>query len=95
MPGQNLLLNYPRHLQIRKQWCWDGTHYQKTANAWLALMDRHGGAVEDILKSTYGSDWKLWQSRWRIFFMSCAELFGYGHGREWFVAHYLFDRRSE
>jgi cyclopropane-fatty-acyl-phospholipid synthase len=26
-----------------------------------------------------------------VFFLACAELFGYGAGREWLVAHYRFD----
>jgi cyclopropane-fatty-acyl-phospholipid synthase len=94
MPNQNLLLNYQSALQLENQWCWDGTHYEKTSNAWLMLMDQNLAPVRNILKSTYGSDWRLWQNRWRIFFMSCAELFGYRQGREWFVSHYLFHQRG-
>ena len=94
MPGQHLFLNYQQHLQLETQWCWDGTHYERTSNAWLERMDQNSAAVEAVLKATYGLDWRLWQFRWRMFFMACAELFGFSKGHEWFVSHYLFQQRG-
>ncbi len=95
MPGRDLLLHHQKHLTINRTWTWDGRHYEKTSNAWLDRMDSQPELVEKVLKEAYGSDWLMWRQRWRMFFMSCAELFGYRDGSEWFVAHYLFARRSD
>jgi cyclopropane-fatty-acyl-phospholipid synthase len=94
MPSDDLPLYFQQHLTLQDRWRWDGRHYQKTANAWLANMDEHKQTLWPILAETYGDhDTSLWWQRWRIFFMACAELFGYDQGQQWWVSHYLFSRR--
>ncbi|KAJ1550610.1 hypothetical protein HK405_000198, partial [Cladochytrium tenue] len=38
---------------------------------------------------------RVWLQRWRIFYMSVAELFNYDQGQEWIVVHYLFRRQDD
>lgn len=95
MPSRDLLLNYQDDLTIEKHIEWDGQHYEKTANAWVETMDRNSEQIADCLKQTYGDDWKKWRQRWRMFYMACAELFGFDGGREWYVSHYVFRKPTE
>jgi cyclopropane-fatty-acyl-phospholipid synthase len=93
MPSDDTPLQFQQHLKIAKQWRWDGTHYEKTANAWLENMDKHRDEITPILARCYGADnVQVWRQRWRIFFMACAELFGFDDGQEWWVGHYLFEK---
>jgi cyclopropane-fatty-acyl-phospholipid synthase len=91
MPADELPLHFQQHLKLVRKFRWNGRHYEKTANAWLANMDRQRDRIMPILENTYGvDDAEKWFQRWRIFFMACAELFGLERGREWYVSHYLF-----
>lgn len=95
MPSDDLALRFQDDLRCVRQWRWDGTHYERTANAWLANMDARRAQIEPILAATYGAaQMDVWWMRWRIFFMSCAELFGYERGQQWWVSHYLFEPRA-
>ncbi len=94
MPSDDLPLYFQDHLKLEDKWRWDGTHYEKTANAWLQNMDNHHAALTPVLQAIYGAaDAEMWRQRWRIFFMACAELFGYQQGQTWWVSHYLFSKR--
>ena len=91
MPSGDLPSRFQEHLSLRDQWRWDGTHYQKTADAWLRNMDDQREAIMPVLEATYGSrEARRWWMRWRIFFMAVSEMFGMDGGREWGVGHYLF-----
>jgi cyclopropane-fatty-acyl-phospholipid synthase len=95
MPSADLPMRFPGKLCIDKRWHWNGQHYAKTCNAWLAKMDANESAIKPVLAECYGeANASLWWQRWRIFFMACAELFDYDEGHEWYVGHYLF-RKAE
>ncbi len=90
MPAADTLLYFQRDLRIEEQWRLSGTHYEKTANLWLINQDRNRTQVMQVLEAAYGPNAALWQQRWRMFWMACAELFGYADGNEWMVGHYRF-----
>jgi cyclopropane-fatty-acyl-phospholipid synthase len=93
MPAADTLLWFQRDLSIERVWHVQGTHYERTANDWLHNQDTNAHAVRNTMIDIYGVYLAgIWFQRWRIFWMACAELFGYDRGQEWFVAHYRFAR---
>ena len=93
MPAADTLLHFQRELRIEQRWLLPGTHYQKTSDHWLANQDAPRDEVMAVLTTAYGpSEAARWHQRWRMFWMSCAELFGYDGGSQWLVAHYRFSK---
>ena len=95
MPSDHLLFYFTDNFQVKDHWIVNGTHYEKTANAWLANMDANKDSILKLFSLTYGESNKIkWWVYWRVFFMSCAELWGFKNGEEWFLSHYLFKKRE-
>ena len=96
MPSDDLALRFQDDLRLVDRWRWSGRHYAKTAEAWLARMDASRDALWPLFDGTYGAaDAATWWMRWRLFFLSCAELFAFDGGECWRVAHYLFESRRD
>lgn len=95
MPSRDVFDHFSRDMRLSRSWAWSGRHYERTANAWLENMDRRRGEVLPVLAACYGAhEAERWFGRWRIFFMACAELWGFAAGQEWPVGHYLLETQS-
>lgn len=82
MPSFGLMRRCAGALALDNQWWIPGTHYARTAEAWLVNLDREREAALRILEDARAFE------RWRLFFLAVAELFAFAGGEEWGVAHY-------
>ena len=56
-------------------------------------MDAHKKEIMPLFAQTYGKDQATkWWVYWRLFYMACAELWGYQDGEEWLVSHYAMEK---
>lgn len=96
MPSADLFYHFQQDLVVADHWYFNGTHYAHTARHWLENMDRCREQILPILSEHYGADQAtIWFQRWRMFFMSCEELWGLDAGEEWGVTHYLLAKRPD
>ena len=94
MPSQDLLHYFLEDFHLENQWAVSGKHYKQTLEAWLYKMDNKKETIWPIFLEVYGKkEAKKWWNYWRTFFLSCAEFFGMNEGNEWFISHYLFQKK--
>lgn len=93
MPSHDLFTRFQDDLKLVEDWKVSGTHYARTAEHWLQNMDAHRADIMPLFVETYGAAGALrWWCYWRVFYLSCAELWNYRAGLEWHVSHYLFQK---
>ncbi len=95
MPSHELLSYFQDDLELVRDWKVNGTHYQKTAEDWLKNMKSHKKEIMPLFEKIYGKEAVKFWAYWKIFYMSCAELWGYNSGNEWLVSHYLFKNKPK
>jgi len=96
MPSDDMLLYFAENFAIKNHWRVNGSNYEKTSNGWLDIMDKNwaNGKLKPVMTDAYGAGKEReWYVNWRLFFLACAELWGFDNGEEWIVSHYLFDRK--
>jgi cyclopropane-fatty-acyl-phospholipid synthase len=93
MPSDDLLPRVRGELRLEGHWKVPGTHYARTAEAWndnLVARSEEAAAALGLPPA----EARLQVRRWRIFFLACAELFGFAGGSEWIVSHYRLAARE-
>ena len=82
MPAHDLIGRIPGPLEVEESWLVPGTHYARTAEAWKERLDAHRtAALAALRKDLSPPEARLQLERWRLFFLACAELFGFARGR--------------
>ncbi len=94
MPNFHYLKNFTEDFLLSQYWEINGLHYQKTALAWLDNLNKNKSSIIKLFSENQIQQAELYWQYWRLFFLSCAELFGYNQGRDWFVGHYLLIRKA-
>jgi len=94
MPSDALLLYFQKDMLVTDHWRLSGMHYAKTARAWLENLLAYRPEVMSVLRDSFGNEAGTDFEKWKLFFITCEELFSARKGNEWWVAQYLFKKRG-
>eukprot|EP01129_Flabellula_baltica_P011688 TRINITY_DN516_c0_g1_i2.p1 TRINITY_DN516_c0_g1~~TRINITY_DN516_c0_g1_i2.p1 ORF type:complete len:266 (+),score=57.21 TRINITY_DN516_c0_g1_i2:588-1385(+) len=92
MPNAEFLTYFKGDFELENQFFENGTHYERTNNDWLKNQDKNEDKIMKVFEKEYGDKARKHLLFWRIFYMACAELFGYENGNQWLVTHYVFKK---
>jgi cyclopropane-fatty-acyl-phospholipid synthase len=94
MPSDDIFTYFEDKFNLKEHVRYSGVHYSKTSEAWLENTDKNKDKILEIFRKHYGTKEAVkWFEYWRIFFMACSELWKYDNGSEWFVSHYLMEKK--
>lgn len=92
MPCYDIFDYFDADLATAARWQINGAHYARTLNAWLAKLKASRRAALRAL--TDAPNPQLAYTRWKLFFIACAEFFAANNGEEWFVSHHLLQKQT-
>jgi cyclopropane-fatty-acyl-phospholipid synthase len=93
MPYINFYDDIKGTLELSKSWQESGLHYKKTLDFWLKNLDFHQIPIEKILDNQINNiKSHVLINRFRIFLITCSELFGYNDGNDWVVMNHLMSK---
>ena len=59
-------------------------------------MDQNKREILSLFERSYSSIMAKRKFHfWRLFYIACAEIFGYEDGNEWVVSHHLFKKSAK
>jgi len=93
MPSTELLLRFQTPgLSIQSVTGVSGEHYSRTLEDWLVKLDANRARVRTALLPCYKEQTEVWIERWRVFLLSCSELFAIDEGRTWPITIYVWNK---
>ena len=92
MPSKDIFNYFSDDMSVVKEWKVNGTHYSLTSRDWLSNHYKNKKEILTMFSKHY-DEANLWFQRWRIFFLTVEEFFKINNGNEWFVNHYLLEKK--